>query len=432
MGSTGIHRRNFLKKVGGMGVAGIGISSFMPLSSKQLHEISQAKNRLSPAEAASDETFWYPIQKAYTQSPHFINLEGGYFSPQADEVMEAQFRNIRMINEQPSFYMRRRQFEERLAVKKKLARMAGVSHEEIVITRNTTEALNIVIMGKKWQVGDEVIVSSQDYGSMLEAFEMRELRDGVKRVMVDLPLNPQSDREIVDCYEKAISSKTRAIHVTHLINITGQILPVKAIAEMAESNGVEVIVDAAHSFAQLDFKIPDLSVDYFGTSLHKWLCTPLGAGMLYVKKEKISSVWPLFGDTGYDEGDIRKFEHIGTHPVSTNLSISSAIDFHENIGVQYKQARLSYLKSYWLDKVIHLPRLVINSPDQKHRTCAIANVGIKGMGPEELANRLYEDFGVFTVAIQHKDFQGVRVTPHLYTRISHLDQFVHALEMLAT
>jgi selenocysteine lyase/cysteine desulfurase len=202
-------RRTFIQKVGGLGVASLGLTSLKAIDDEELERIKEKREGRDPKIVACDEQFWYPIQKAYYQSPHFINLEGGYFSPMAVEVMEAQFRNIRLINEQPSFYMRRRQFEERLAVKKQLARVAGVSHEEIVITRNTTEALNIVIMGKKWEKGDEVIVSSQDYGSMLEAFEMRERRDGIKRVMIDLPLNPRNDNEIVDRFESAITKKPR-------------------------------------------------------------------------------------------------------------------------------------------------------------------------------------------------------------------------------
>ncbi len=320
---------------------------------------------------------------------------------------------------------------ERLAVKKQLARLAGVSHEEIVITRNTTEALNIVILGKKWERGDEIIMSSQDYGSMLEAFAMRERRDGVRRVIIDLPLRPSDDREIVRRFEAAITERTRAIHVTHLINLTGQILPVRKLADMAHANGLEVISDSAHAFAHLDFRIPDLDCDYFGTSLHKWLCSPLGAGMLYIKKDRIESVWPLFGDVGHQDDDIRKFEHIGTHPVHTNLTIAAAIRFHEAIGAPYKEARLRFLREYWTGQVAGLPHIILNTPDRTNRAGAIANVAVKGMSPAELARRFYDDYGIFTVAIDHPQVQGVRVTPHLYNQIGHLDALVSALKEIA-
>jgi selenocysteine lyase/cysteine desulfurase len=213
-----------------------------------------------------------------------------------------------------------------------------------------------------------------------------------------------------------------------MINLTGQILPLRALAEMAHARGIEVISDSAHAFAQLDFKIPDLGCDFLGTSLHKWLCTPLGAGMLFMKKDKIQSVWPLFGDTGYEEDDIRKFEHIGTHPVSTNLTIASAVQFHESIGAAYKEARLRYLREYWMDQLVGNPKLVFNTPGQTERACAIANVGIKGMKPATLANRLYNDYGIFTVAISHPQIQGVRITPHLYSRIDQLDVLVSAFK----
>lgn len=431
MGDKRIQRRNFIQKVGGVGIAGFGLTALKPLELSDALLLQERKSKMDPVEAAADESFWRPIQQAYYQSPHFINLEGGYFSPMPLEVMEAQRRNIRMINDQPSFYMRRRQFEERLAIKKQLARMAGVSHEEIVITRNTTEALNIVILGKKWKSGDEIIVSSQDYGSMLEAFAMREKREGIKRVMVDLPLNPKSDQEIVSRFEAAITERTKAIHVTHMINLTGQILPVRAICEMAHARGIEVISDSAHAFAQLDFKIPDLGCDYMGASLHKWLCTPLGAGVLYVNRDKIDSVWPLFGDVGYEDNDIRKFEHMGTQPISTHLTIASAIQFHEAIGISYKEARLRYLREYWMTRVTENKKIVVNTPTSSERACAIANVGIKGLSPEELAAKLYQEYNIFTVAINHPQIKGVRVTPHLYTRIDHLDAFVAALQQLS-
>ncbi len=421
-------RRNFLQKTM-MASASIPILNLAFMESLKAG-IAEHKDK-SAKEIAADETFWYQIQKAYTVSPHFTNLENGYFSLAADEVLEAQLKNIRMINEQPSWYMRKRQWEDRAAIKERLANLAGVSPEEIALLRNTTEALNIVIQGIDMQAGDEAIVSDQDYGSMLEAFDMRSKRFGIVVKKVNIPLHPKSDEEIVALFESAITPKTKVIHVTHLINLSGQILPVKKIADMAHSKGIEVISDSAHAFGQLNFKIPELDCDYMGTSLHKWLGCPLGLGMLYVKKEKIKGLWPLMGDVNMPDDDIRKLEHIGTHPCSADLAIANAIKFHEMIGADRKAARLFYLKNYWTEKAADIPNVIINTPKEKSRSCAIANVGIEGISPAELAEILYKRYKIFTVAIDHTAIKGVRVTPHLYTTTSELDNFVKALEEIS-
>ena len=424
-------RRAFLRQMSGLS-AGMFI---LPWQNEQLLcDIEAAAGRIAhlhPEEAARDEEFWSLVQRAYRQSPHFINLENGYFSPQPVEVMEAQQENIRMINEIPSFYMRRRQFEEKEGVKVQLADFAGCSPEEIVITRNTTESLDTVIAGVDFEAGDEAVMCDQDYGSMLEAFDQQARRRGLANVIIDLPLHPGSDSEIVERYERAITSRTRIMLVTQLINITGQVLPVRKICDMAHSHEVEVIVDGAHAFAQLDFKIPDLNCDYFGASLHKWLCCPLGAGILYVRKDKIGKVWPLFGDATYPANDIRKFEHIGTHPVSTNLTIANALRFQDLIGSKRKEERLRYLKEYWTLKVKEVPGVRLNTPWEKERSSAIANLAVDGMTPAQLADHLFNEHRIFTVAIDRKAVKGVRITPHLYTRLEDLDKLVAAVEKLA-
>ena len=423
-------RRNFLYSMGSLTAGSLGIPYFGKDDIEAIFHALKSKQHLSPEEIASDETFWYQVQKAYKQSPHFLNLENGYFSPQPVEVMEAQLENIRMLNEKPSFYMRTSQFPDYINVKKQLAEFAGCSHEEIVITRNTTESLNTVIMGMDFEAGDEVILCDQDYMSMQEQFMQQGERNGLKLVYIDLPLHPESDDEIVQRYENAITPRTKVMLVTHLINITGQVLPVRKIADMAHSHGVEVVVDGAHAFAQLDFKIPDLGADYYGASLHKWLCCPLGAGILYMKKEHIPKIWPLFGDANIPKNDIRKFEHIGTRPVTTPLTISNAIRFHQMIGSARKEARLRYLQKYWTDKVRDLPRVNINTPVDDLRCCAIANIAVEGKKPQELSAYFYDEHRIFTVAINRKSVKGVRVTPHLYTTKADLDRFVKAIQEL--
>jgi selenocysteine lyase/cysteine desulfurase len=432
-------RRNFFKMASAVGA----VATFSPAFAKDIEqerlftieniEIAAKKiAHLSPEEAAKDEDFWYGVQKAFVQSPNFINLENGYCSAQPVEIMNALFKNIQYINELPSFYMRRHQNTDREEVKKQLAKLAGVSIEEIMITRNATEALETIIFGlQTLKEGDEAIMTNQDYGSMLEAFYLRARRYGSKNVIISLPLHPKSNKEIVDCYEKAITPRTKVILVTHMINLTGQILPVREIAEMAHAKGVEIISDSAHSFAHIDFKIHDLQCDYFGTSLHKWLSTPLGAGLMYIKKDKIKQVWGLYGETGFADDDIRKFERIGTHPCWTNLTISNAIRFHQAIGAKRKEARLRYLKNYWAEKLKENPKIILNVPLEAERSCGLGNVAVKGLTPTQLADILYDKYRIFTVGIETEAVKGIRVTPHLYTTLEELDIFVKAMEEIA-
>ena len=425
------NRRHFIKQAG---LLAASPAAALSLNQNTLTQVAEAAARVAhlPAEAAArDEDFWFTVQRAFYQSPQFINLENGYYSPQPVSVAEAQWEHIRMINQIPSFYMRRHQFEDRDAVKRQLAAFAGCGVDEIVITRNTTEALDTVIFGLDLARGDEAVVSTQDYGSMLAAFEQRVRRDGIVTRKVTLPLHPKSKTEVIGAYEKAITPRTRVMLVTHMINLTGQVVPVREICDMAHGHGVEVIVDAAHSFAHLDFKLPDLHGDYVGTSLHKWLCAPLGAGLLYVKKEKIPKVWPLFGDTDYPANDIRKFDNIGPHPCATHLTIADALRFHEAIGSGRKEERLRYLKNYWADKAKDLPGVVLNTPASREQSRGIAKVAVQGKSPADVAGYLYDKHRIFTVAIQTPDVAGIRVTPHLYTTLGDLDKFVQALGELS-
>ncbi|WP_277479505.1 aminotransferase class V-fold PLP-dependent enzyme [Catalinimonas alkaloidigena] len=382
-------------------------------------------------QVATDEKFWDEVRKAYKVSPDFINLENGYYSLAAEPVISAQEAHIRMINQIPSYYMRKKQWENHKQVKKAMAEFVGVSPEEIVICRNTTEALDTVILGLKMNAGDEAIMTNQDYGSMLATFNQRARRDGIVNKVISLPLHPISDQEIVDAYEKAVTPNTKVILVTHLINITGQVLPVRKIAEMAHSKGIEIIADSAHAVGQLDFKIPELDCDYLGSSLHKWVGAPLGSGLLYIRKDRIEKVWPLFGDDTYADDDIRKFEHIGTHPCATELSIIDALEFQKTIGIANKQARLRYLKNYWLEKVKDNHNIIINTPYEAKRSSGIANVGVKGLAPAELADKLFDNFNIFTVAINTEAVKGCRITPHLYTSKDELEQLISALNTLS-
>jgi selenocysteine lyase/cysteine desulfurase len=385
----------------------------------------------SPSILALDEGFWAEIRKGFRLKPDYINLENGYYCMQPQETLAAFTKHVQEVNYQASYYMRTRQFDDKLEARKALATLVGCSHEELIITRNTTESLDTVISGFDWKTGDEAIMAQQDYGSMLDMFKQQARRYGIVNKVISLPNNPKDDNEIVQLYENAITPKTRLIMVCHIVNITGQILPIKKICEMAHRKGVEVMVDGAHAVAHIDFKISDLGCDYYGSSMHKWLACPLGVGILYVKKDKIKQLWAIFGDNGFADDDIRKLNHTGTHPVHTDLAITDAIHFHQKIGIERKEARLRFLQNYWTNQVRNVPNIVLNTPTESQRSCAIANVGIKTIKPADLAKTLLEKYKIWTVAIDYANVQGVRVTPNIYTTLTDLDTFVKALKKLA-
>jgi selenocysteine lyase/cysteine desulfurase len=290
----------------------------------------------------------------------------------------------------------------------------------------------MIIGGQDWKAGDEAVMALQDYGAMLDMFEQVSKRYSVVLKKVSVPNIPTSDEEIVKIYADAITPKTKLLMVCHMVNITGQILPVRKICDMAHARGVEVMVDGAHAFAHIRYSIPDLGCDYYGTSLHKWLSVPLGAGFLYVRKDKVAKVWPLIGDGNKNMSDIYRLNHTGTHPCATDLTIEDAIAYYEMIGPEKKEARLRYLQQYWTSRVKDVPGIVLNTPTQDaNRSCGIANVGIKGMDPGEMAKKLMSDHKVFTVAISYANVMGCRITPNVYTTEKELDAFVLALKQMA-
>lgn len=387
---------------------------------------------VAPAVLAEDEVFWQSIRAHYSLPHDFIQLENGYYSITAQPVLEAFIGHVRDVNASSSLYMRTKQVDDKLAVRAALAKLLGCADAELIVTRNTTESLDTVISGFDWRPGDEAVMAEQDYGSMLDMFKLQARRRGIVNRIVSVPLHPSSDDEIVARYERALTPKTRLLMVCHMINITGQILPVRRIVEMAHGHGVPVMVDGAHTFAHLDFTIADLGgCDYYGSSLHKWLGAPLGSGILYVRRDRIAPLWQLYGDATFPDGDIRKLNHTGTHPAATDLAITDAIRFHETIGAARKAARLRHLQRYWTDKVRGHARIVVNTPAEPERSCAIANVGIDGIAPAELAQTLLDKHKIFTVAIDGAGVRGVRVTPQLFTTTAELDLLVAALKQLA-
>jgi selenocysteine lyase/cysteine desulfurase len=389
---------------------------------------------LPPARLAEDEAFWNTIRAKYRLKPDYINLESGYYSIQATPVLEAFIAKVREINYQGSYYLRATQVPDKAAVRDKLAAIAGCQPGELCITRNTTESIDTVVAGYDWKAGDEAVMAEQDYGHMLAQFRLMARRHGIVNRLVSVPADPKTDDEIVRLYGGAITPKTRLLMVSHMINVTGQILPVRKIADMAHARGVDVLVDGAHAFAHFDFKIPDLGADYYAASLHKWLGCPLGTGILYVRKEKIPSLWPIYGDWRMtDDTDIMKLNHTGTHPVHTDLAIEHAIAFHNTIGIGRKEARLRYLQTYWTSKVRGVPNVILNTPADPARTCAIANVGIKGIAPNDLARTLLDKYRIWTNAVDSDSagVHGVRVTPHVFILPRELDALVKAIVSIA-
>ncbi|MFI5221485.1 MAG: aminotransferase class V-fold PLP-dependent enzyme, partial [Bacteroidia bacterium] len=406
---------------------GVGSLASFPGLAKLFDSVSH----LPSNELAKNEDFWQSIRGSYKLKPDYINLENGYYCIQPQEVLESFIQHVREINLQGAYYMRTVQFENKYKVSAKLAELAGCEKEELIITRNTTESLDMIISGQNWKEGDEAVMARQDYGAMLDMFAQVSKRYGTLNKIISIPNHPRSDEEIVELYANAITSKTKLLMVCHLVNITGQILPVRKICDMAHRKGVPVMVDGAHAFAHIQFKISELNCDYYGCSLHKWLSVPLGAGFLYVKKENISKVWPLFADSEREADDILRLNHTGTIPVHTDLAISDAIDFYKMIGAKRKEDRLRYLQNYWTAKVRNIPDIVLNTPEDPERSCAIANVGIKNLKPTEMAETLLKKYKIYTVAIDGKGVQGCRITPNVFTATDELDQLVKALKEMA-
>lgn len=417
-------KRTFLRN---MLFAGIGAPVFLQQLERRVRDVEH----LSPEEVAADEAFWAQVRTGYRLKPDYINLENGFYCFLPEQILENYLHHVREVNYQGSYYMRTVQWDNKRAVAAQLAELVGCSPEEMMITRNTTESLDTIIGGFPWKKGDEAVIADQDYFAMQEMFRQQTDVHGVVVKKISIPNHPSSDEEIVDLYAKAITPKTRLIMVCHMINITGQILPIRKICDMAHSKGVEVMVDGAHAVAHIAFSMRDLDCDYYGASLHKWLSAPLGAGMLFVKKDKIAQIRPLFADYGYQPGDIRRLNHTGTHPVATDLAIGNALEYLYTLGLDRKEARLRYIQQYWTSRVKDLPNIVLNTPTDPARACGIANVGIRNMKPGEMAETLLKKHRIWTVAIDGQGVQGCRITPNVYTTTKELDAFVQALKSMS-
>jgi len=417
-------KRDFLKTIT---VAGIG----MPLSALPATAWLDSLNEYSKPDITSDKDFWAQVRKDYLLKPDYINLESGYYNIIPKPTLDHLFEHIKMVNYQGSYYMRTVQWDNKKRMASSLAELLGCTSKNLIITRNTTESLDMVIKGFPWKEGDEAVYAIQDYGAMRDMFAQVAHHFGVTTKTVSVPNHPINDEAIVQLYADAITPNTRLLMVCHMINITGHILPIKKICDMAHSMGVQVMVDGAHCVGHFEFDINDLNCDYYGSSLHKWLAVPLGTGMLYVKDEHINTLWPLFAESKREPGDISRLNHMGTHPVYHDLAIENAIAYYNMLGGERKEKRLRYLQRYWSDQVRDHKGIIINTPVEPHRSCAIANVGIEGIKPSNLASRLLKDYGIFTVAIDYANVKGCRITPNVFNTTEELDVLVSALKEMA-
>lgn len=424
-------RRNFLQKAGMLAGAFSAHSLFNELHAADFQQANLEVSGYSADDVAMDEDYWSIIQQAYSVNPSIINLNNGGVSPAPRIVQDALDRYNKLTNEAPSYYMWRVIDLGREPLREKLADLAGASPSEIAINRNATEALNTVIFGLRLRAGDEVIGTLQDYPNMINAWKQRQVRDGIVYKQVNFELPIEDDEAIVSAYEKAITPKTKLLHVTHVVNWVGQIMPVKKIAAMAHRKGVEVLVDGAHSFGLLNFKIPDLGADYFGTSLHKFLSAPIGSGMLWIRKEKIKNTWPLVCNDKPESDDIRKFETLGTRSFAIEQAIGEAVNFHNAIGSERKEKRIHYLKNYWASEAKKFPKVRIHTSLNPAYSCAICGVSIDGMTPSELESELYNKYKIHTVGIVWQKISCVRVTPHVYTKPKDLDKLIKAIGEIA-
>jgi isopenicillin-N epimerase len=419
----GMDRRDLFR------AAGIAAVAFSGDALPRLQAALAAQGGKPADSLAVDEDFWFQVRHMFTVDRNIINLNNGGVSPSPKIVMESEKRYLEISNMGPAHFMWKVLGPELESVRRRLAQSFGCDPEEIAITRNASEALEIVQLGMTLNRGDEVLTTNQDYGRMLTTWNQRERRDGIVLKQISFPVPAPSLDYLAELIEKAITPKTKVIHICHITNLTGQIFPVKKISQMARARGIEVVVDGAHAFGQFPFKRDDLDCDYYGTSLHKWILAPVGTGFLYVKRDKIKKIWPLMAAPEAMADNIRKFEEIGTHPASQRNTITEALTFHESIGVERKAARLRYLRKRWSMRLKELPGVTLHTSDDPEMSCGIGTVGFKGFNIPKLAEYLMEKHKIMVVPIvRGKEYAGLRITPNVYTTLEEVDTFASTME----
>ncbi len=419
-----ITRRSFMRAV----AASAAIARFNEDGMAAAFDAADSVSRRSADDVAMDEDFWFEIQRAFTVDRTLVNFNNGGVSPSPRVVQEAMRRYLEYSNGAPVYNMWRILDPQIENVRRRLALAFGCDTEEIAITRNASEALETCQLGLDLKAGDEVLTTNQDYPRMLTTWRQRAKREGIVLKQVSFHLPPESPDQLVEIFERNITPRTRVIHFCHITNLSGQIFPVKRICKLARERGIEAIVDGAHAFAHFPFKHADLDCDYYGTSLHKWLLAPFGTGFLYVRKAKIPALWSLMASEEGNRGNIRKFEEIGTHPSANALAINEALNFHEGIGAERKAARLRYLFHSWAKRLEVNSRVKILTSFDPQQSCGLALVNIAGIDPGALSNHLFNEYRIITTPIKHAEFEGLRVTPNVYTTMREVEMFVQAME----
>jgi selenocysteine lyase/cysteine desulfurase len=425
-------RRSFLGTLGGSALAAGPLSAIPLRWSDALTAAEElAATPGAPDKIAQEEDFWVGIQRAFTTDRSLVNLNNGGTSPTPAHVLEAMKRDLDFANQLPVYFGWRILEPQREGVRQRMAREWGVDPEEVALTRNASESLQILQFGYDLEPGDEILTTTQDYGRMLTTFRQRERREGVVLKEIVIPIPAADQAEVVRRFEEGITDRTRIILMCHMINITGQILPVREVVAMARKYDIPVIIDGAHALAHFDFKISDLDCDNYSSSLHKWLFTPIGNGLLYVRRDKIPEVWPLMAAPAARDDDIRKFEEIGTHPEANFLAVGEALTFHQLIGGKRKEARLVYLRDYWAKQLIQHDRIRLHTSLEPGFACGIATVEIEGIEPGPLNQWLWQQHKIYTTPINHPEFRGLRISPSVYSTLEELDRFVDAMQHAA-
>ncbi len=420
-----ITRRGFLRRAS----AGAGAAAALAGNWGVIVRAAAPRVASHPAEAvAGDEDYWREIQQAFTLDRTMINLNNGGVSPSPRVVHEAYKRYLDISNQAPSYYMWQVVEPNIEAVRRQLAREFGCDPEELAITRNASEALQAAQLGLDLKPGDEVVTTNQDYPRMLDTWEQRVRRDGIVLKKVSFPVPPPTQRDLADRLIGALSSRTKVLHFCHITNLTGQIFPVRDICRAAHERGIRTVVDGAHAFAHFPFKAADLECDVYGTSLHKWLLAPVGTGFLYIRRPLVKTIWPLTPANEKLTDDIRKFEEIGTHPAAAHNAIAEALEFHQAIGAERKAARLRFLKDRWARRLESRPGARILTSFDPAQSCAIGNLSLAGTDPSKLAAHLWSRHRIFVTPIKHEEFEGIRVTPNLYTTLNEIDTFSQAID----
>ncbi|MBA2627772.1 MAG: aminotransferase class V-fold PLP-dependent enzyme [Gemmatimonadales bacterium] len=418
-------RRSFLSSLASVAVA----PAFTERAIRHLGAATQVAAGRTADAVADDESYWTEIQRAFDADRTMINLNNGGCSPTPSHVLEAMIRDLRFSNELPVDHMWR-VLEPRVeSVRRDLAREFGCDPEEMAITRNASESNEIMILGLDLKRGDEVIVSNQNYGRMLTAWDQRVRRDGIVVKQVSFKLPPTSQRYLVDRFAEAITPRTRVIELPHITNLSGHILPVKELVDIARPKGIEVLVDGAHAFAHFPFTRDELGVDYYGTSLHKWMLAPVGTGFLYVRKNRQKALWPMMAAPASMDENIRKYEEIGTHPAANHNAISAAIAFHRGIGAERKVARLRFLRDRWAKRLVAegKGRVTMLTPLDSPWSGAIGLVSVDGLDMAKLGGWLLNNHRIVSTPIIHAEFTGLRVTPNVYTTLDEVDIFAEKM-----